>query len=231
MSEEFQSEISLLDLFYILWSKIIWIIAITAIFVIVGGIYAFKVLKDEYTSTASVLVLVENENESQSQNFTFGQRLVDTYTVLILSDLVINKVRAELDDNYTASEIRKSISVSGVKETIIIKLSVTRGTAEESQQFAKAFVSVVSDVTKDFEGFDNIEVLDCACLPVEPSGPNRVLYLLIATILGGIVSVGLILSLELMNGSIKSSKDIENKLKIRVLGTIPEYDISQGSKL
>lgn len=227
MSEGYQNELSLMDLIQIVLNKIFWIIGVTLIFAFFGYIYGYRILADEFTASSSMIVLVENSNESQSQNFTFGQKLVDTYTTLLLSDLVVNKVQTNLNGGYTDCELRNAISVTGVRDTIIIKLNVKRNSAIEAQEIANEFVDVVSLVAKDFEGFDNIEVLDRATLPRTSSGPNRVLYLLIGTLLGGIISVGMVLVLELVSGTINTAKDAEQKLKLRVIGIIPNYDVEE----
>jgi capsular polysaccharide biosynthesis protein len=79
-------------------------------------------------------------------------------------------------------------------------------------------------LSSEYEGFDNIEILDTAKVPTAPSGPNRMLYLMIGLVLGGLLGVGLVLLSEFLDTSIKSSKDIEQKLKLRVLSVIPDYE-------
>lgn len=231
MIQEYENEIGLKDLFHILLSKIYWIIGITMIFLVIGYLYAYVFLEDEYTSTASIIVLADNEGSTMDQNFTYGQKLVETYNELVLSDLVVDQVRVNLNDSISSKELKNSTNVVGVSNTVIIKLSITRNDPIEAQIVTNEFISVMENVVKNFEGFDNIEILDQANLPNNPSGPNRLLYVLIATILGGIVSLGLIFSVEMLSGTIKATHDIEMKLKQRILGTIPEYDFIQGDKL
>jgi capsular polysaccharide biosynthesis protein len=230
MTQEYENEISLMDLFQMLLCKIYWIIGITMIFLVLGYIYAYVFLEDEYISTASIIVLADNEESTMDQNFTYGQKLVETYNELALSDLVVEQVRTNLNDTISSKELRSSTNVVGVSDTVIIKLSITRQDPVEAQNIANEFIYVMEDTAKNFEGFDNIEILDQANLPISPSGPNRILYLVIAAILGGVISLGMIFCVEILSGTIKSTQDIETKLKQRILGTIPEYDFNQGDK-
>jgi capsular polysaccharide biosynthesis protein len=95
---------------------------------------------------------------------------------------------------------------------------------------ANQMVKVMQEVSSTYEGFDNIEILDEAQLPLQPSGPNRILYVVIGVILGGITGVGIIFIAEMMDKTIKTSKDIEQKLNLRVLATIPEYVMPEDQK-
>ena len=141
--------------------------------------------------------------------------------------MVIDQVIEDLNLEYSQESLRKNISVSGVQDTIIIKLSFVSDDAKASADIVNQMVEVMRDVSMIYEGFDNIEVLDAAQIDLEPSGPNRLLYLFIGIIIGGILGVGVILISEMMDKKIKTHKDIEQKLGLRVLATIPEYDIPE----
>jgi len=86
---------------------------------------------------------------------------------------------------------------------------------------------VMQEVSLNFDGFDNIEILDVATTPENPSGPNRLLYVVIGVLLGGIVGVGIVFMIELFDKTLKSPLDIERKLGLRLLAIIPDYTMEE----
>lgn len=227
MQEQELNEIDLLSLFRMLMNKWYWIVGATLLFFIISFIYATRMLDNEYTANASMIVLVSSEELNQDQSYRFGQSLAKTYTELAKSDTVIVRVMDELNLNYSHSQFRDMISISGVSETIIIKLEVVSNDDEEAMLIANKLIEVMQAVSLDYEGFDNIEILDTAHLPEGPSGPNRLLYVFIGVILGGIVGVGSVFLVEILDKSVKYPSDIEKRLGLRVLGTIPNYHMEE----
>jgi capsular polysaccharide biosynthesis protein len=224
------NEIDLMSLLGILLRKWYIILGFTVLFFIGSFVYAYVALDDQYTANASMMVLVSNEEQSNEQNFNFSSKLVKTYTELAKSNVVVDQVIDELDLSYSQENLRNRITVTGVQDTIIIKLSIVSNDNQMAMDIANKMVSVMQEVSGSYEGFDNIEILDQAQLPMSPSGPNRLLYLMIGIILGGITGVGVIFISEMMDKTIKTHKDIEHKLNLRVLATIPEYDVPEDQK-
>jgi capsular polysaccharide biosynthesis protein len=225
--EQASHELDLMTLFKMLVSKWYIIVATTLLGFGLAFLYAYMVLDNEYTANASMIILVSNENQSSEQNFNFSSKLKSTYTELAKSDIVTYRVIEELSLDYSPRALRDMMTITGVQDTIIIKLSVVTHDPVHARDIANKTVSVMQEVSLSFEGFDNIEILDVAQLPVVASGPNRLLYVIIGTLLGGILGVGVIFVIEMMDITIKTAEDIETKLKLRVLAAIPDYEMPE----
>jgi capsular exopolysaccharide synthesis family protein len=73
-------------------------------------------------------------------------------------------------------------------------------------------------------GTNNISIIDRALVPGAPSKPNWVRNLLTSALLGLLLGVGLAFLMELLDESIRSPEDVERKLGLPLLGTIPKLD-------
>jgi len=217
------NELDVKELVWMVLSKWYLLLAFVVLGLALSYAYAFGMLEDVYQAQASMIVLVESEEGSEMTNFTYGQRLVDTYTELAKSEQVIDRLE-ELNLPYTRSQYKNMMSLSGVQDTVIIKLMVEGTRPEDITLIANETMVAIQVLSSEYEGFDNIEILDTAKVPTSPSGPNRMLYLMIGLVLGGLLGVGLVLLSEFLDTSIKSSKDIEKKLNLRVLSVIPDYE-------
>ncbi|MFH5882088.1 YveK family protein [Liberiplasma polymorphum] len=227
-NNNYEQELDLLQLIKILLIR--WYIIVAATITVFGftAFYSFTMLDDVYTAEGSMLVQVESQQgQSDAVSFQLGQRLVDTYTEIAKSSRVLNELRTNLSLPYTNSQLRNMITVTGVRDTIIIKLSVVSDDPEEAQIIANELLAIIQTLaaSPEFQSLQNIDILDQAELPRTPSGPNRMLYLAIGIILGGMIGVFVVFIIEFLDRTVKTTKDVESKLGIRALGLIPDYNM------
>jgi len=220
-------EIDIVSLIKVLLRKW-WLIAATTVVVaVVAGVYAYVMLDDVYTAESSMIVQVTSDSESDYTNLLTGQRLVDTYTEIAKSNRVLDELIDNLDLEYSKTQLRNMIAVSSVNNTLIIQLDVENTDPILARDIANEVVDIVKDLSADYENLDNVGVLDVAATPTSPSGPNRMLYLAVGILLGGMIGVGIVLAIEYLDKDIKKGKDIEKYLGLRLLGTIPDYDMDE----
>lgn len=67
----------------------------------------------------------------------------------------------------------------------------------------------------------NIVVLGQATAPVAPSSPRLALNLVLATIVGGLIALGLTMGVEFMDRKVRSATDIITLVELPVIGTLP----------
>jgi capsular polysaccharide biosynthesis protein len=220
-------EIDLISLIKVLLRKWWLIGAVTVIGLLATALYAYLILDDVYTAESSMIVQVTNTGDSDYTNLLTGQRLVDTYTEIAKSNRVLDELIANLNLDYSKSQLRNMINVSSVRDTLIIQLDVESSDPVLAKDIANEVVSIVQVLSNDFENLDNVQVLDIAETPDSPSGPNRLLYMAVGILLGGMIGVGIVLAIEFLDKNIKKGKDVEQYLGLRLLGTIPEYDMDE----
>lgn len=227
MEEKQIDGLSIVELITLLLNR--WYIVVGGVLLgfIVAYLYAYNALQNEYTAYASmIVVLPQNPDSDENYNdFNYSVKLKDTYTELAKSDLVTLEVLEMLNLTLSSDQLRSMVSVVGVSDTVVIKLTVTSADPGLSSDIANAMVVTMRETAKGFEGFHKLELLDMAKVPTAPSGPNRPLFIIIGILLGGIVGVGGILIYELLNTKIKKEQDIEEQLGIKLLSVIPKYEL------
>lgn len=227
-NENYEQEIDLLELLRLLLNR--WYLVLASVLVVFGltTFYAVVLLDDTYTTESSVLVDVAGEEQADSGDILLAQRLLDTYTEVAESNRVINQLKEDLNLSYSNTTIRDMITISrGRGDSIVLKFSVTSTDAALASAMANGLVNIVQDIASDSSILHHMEILDTAQTPSLPSGPNRLLYMSIGLILGVMIGAFAVFLIEFFDKSIKTSKDIENKLELRVLGVIPEYVIDE----
>ena len=226
-NENQEVELDLIHIIKIILRRWILIGVITFAVTILAFGYAYLMLDDVYTAESSMIVQVTNTGDSDYTALLTGQRLVDTYTEIAESNRVLEELKTNLVIDYTNSQLRNMISVISVNDTLIVNLTVESNDPELAKDIANELVSIVKNLSTEFDGLEDVEILDTALTPTSPSGPNRLLYLMVGVLLGGMIGVGIVLAFEFLNKDIKTGKDVEKILGLRLLGLIPNYDMHE----
>lgn len=92
-----EMEIDLLELFYVLKSKILAILGVGLLFGCIACVYAGFLVKPLYTSSSMMLVLTKETTLSSLADLQMGSQLTKDYSILITSRPVLTDVIDQLD--------------------------------------------------------------------------------------------------------------------------------------
>lgn len=227
-------DFNLKDLFNIFWTKRVEIVLIMAIAVVVGFIYSYLLLKPEYKSTTSILLAKSNTSQSTdvtstSSEITLNQKLVSTYSDLIKTDRVLTQVINNLKIDKTVEQLQKSIQISAKDDTEIIEISVKDSDNEMARKIANETAQVfITQIAQQYYNMDNVYVVDEARAESEPYNINHVKDLLIFAAAGFVVACIYVLIANMLDTTVKSKEDIEKKLGLTVLTSIPICDFKKA---
>ena len=122
--ENEEMEIDLLELFYVLRSKILAILMCGIIF---GGLafgYAKYLVTPQYTSSSMMLVLTKETTLSSLANLQIGSQLTKDYSLLITSRPVLTEVADNLDLDMDYKALKDCITVTNQEDTRILQIAV-----------------------------------------------------------------------------------------------------------
>lgn len=222
-------EINLMEFFDYYLARVVYVLATIFAFVLLGSIYSLVIKTPLYQSSTTVVLARESDDTQKytQSDVLLNQNLVPTYSNIIKSRSVLRQVISKEKLDYTTDELSSLITVSSVENTEIIKVTVKNKDRELAKKIANAIVPVFSNKVKGFYNIDNVSVLDTAELASKPCNINYSKELIIYVMLGFILSSGVIFVIYYFDTTIKSTSDIEDKLKLTVLGTVP---IVKGGK-
>lgn len=222
-----EETIDLREYFFILKKKM-WIILLSAVICgVISGLASFFVLAPVYEANTTLIVNKEMENETTqmttSDDLNFVQKLALTYGEIIKSRSVITSAINKLNLDMTYEELSKEVSVTNIENTQIIKISVKNKNPKVAATICNTIPEIFSTEVQRIVKASGTEVIDKAAVPEKPIKPNKIINILIATVLGGMVSVFVVFLRESLNTKIKEPKDIEDKLGLPVFGIIPKF--------
>lgn len=226
-----EETVDLREYFHII-KKRAWIIAIiTVLAMLTSGIISFFILSPVYE--ANTTLIVNTEQNKSTNNMITGdqlavtQKLTLTYGEIIESRAVLNEVIKKLDLNVNYSELEKNITVSPVKDTQIMSITVQDANPTIARDIANSIPKVFTKEVKRITKANSVEVIDKAITPENPVKPNKVINVVIASILGVIIGLFIVIVLEYMDNKIKTPQDVEKYIDLPILGVIPNESIAK----
>ena len=229
-------ELDLKELIYMFWSKKIEIILITILFVIVGCVYSFVFTIPEYKSSTTLVLATLNEqksgkittNDSEAitqTDLTVNSKLVSTYSELVKSKSVLREVINNLGlDDIDEEQLKDDIKVSSVSDTELIEISVVNKVPAYASKIANEIAKVFSKKVSEIYFINNVYIVDKAETAQEPYNINHAKDIVIFAFIGIILASAKILLTNMLDNTVKTEQDIEEKIGLLVLAQIPEFD-------
>lgn len=190
----------------------VMIVGITVVF---GGLSFYKTHKDsnqsQYTAKTQVLVS-QTETASQKENEADSTVPMGTYRDLASNEKVVKNVEKILKKKHidiTAEEIREVTTVEFQDQSQVFSISVKTADKRRSQLIAKY---TAQEFQKEFEnivnGYDVKVLNDVPQVERESSNRKDLKIIVVATVVGFILSSGVALLLDLKDKKIHSDKDV-----------------------
>ena len=219
-------EIDLKELFEFIKKKIGLLITITVVICLLGCIYGLFIQKPMYKSYTTIILGGNETTASQTitqSDITLNKNLVDTYAEIVKSRRVLEQVIAELDLEENYEELSNKISVSSVNNTEIIKITVADSNPIEAKNVANVTANFFSKEVVKLYNMNNVNVLDEANEANEPYNINIPKQVIIYFFIGIIIALSILFIIFYFDRTIKSVEQVEQKIKLPILGGVEEY--------
>lgn len=201
-----------------------WIILVPLLFALLGGLISFFLISPTYEATTTLMV---NKGKEAQQGLTmedvnFGRQVIYTYAEIAKSNAVMEKVKKDLGlENGETFDV----TVAPLKDTQILNVKVQNTDPVFAFRAANSIASNFSKEVVRIAKVDNVQIVDSAILPKKPIKPNKVLNTLASGLVGLFLVVGIVFLKEMLDGTIRTEKDIEIHLGLNVIGKIPKYEV------
>ena len=204
-------ELDLREILFIFWEKKVQIILIVAIFVVIGGIYSMGFITPLYkSSTTLVLAKIDNEvdpitGESTitSSDITLNSKLVSTYSELVKSKKVLRTVISNLGITMDENSLRKRVSVTSVKDTELIEITITNEDPSIAAKIANETAKVFTENVTEMYNINNVHVVDEAEVASSPSNIHHKKNIVIFAGIGFAIAAVYVLLLHIFDTTIK----------------------------
>lgn len=208
--------------------KNLWLITLCAV---IAGLLMLTCTMNfvKPTYKASVTMYVNNSSGVNGQyisssDLAVAQRLVETYTNIIASNRVLDKVVEASEMDITSSRLRSMLAASAVGETEMFKIAVIAPDPEMARDLVNLIAEIAPDEISDIIPGSTAVVVDYAQIPTSRYGPNYVKNTVLGFLIGGVLVAALLVIQQVLDTRILKKEDLEKICGVPVLGLIPEID-------
>ncbi|HEU3365446.1 TPA: capsular polysaccharide biosynthesis protein [Streptococcus pneumoniae] len=227
MKEQNTIEIDVFQLFKTLWQRKLMILLVALVTSAGAFAYSTFIVKPEYTSTTRIYVVNRNQGDKPgltNQDLQAGTYLVKDYREIILSQDALEKVATNLKLDMPAKTLASKVQVAVPADTRIVSISVKDKQPEEASRIANSLREVAAEKIVAVARVSDVTTLEEARPATTPSSPNVRRNSLFGFLGGAVVTVIAVLLIELLDTRVKRPEDVEDVLKIPLLGLVPDFD-------
>lgn len=221
-------ELTFKDLFGVIKKRWIILAIVTVIFAAAGILFSSVIMEQKYESKATTLIIVQRPPEAQDKilsetNATTIVKAMATADV-IFGEMAI-KARQQGVGDFNPADLKRGLSVAQSNQNVnILNFTFTWSTPEKAQKL----LTIYSDLLTDY--IDNIDITENKInvmfserptLIKKAVSPNKILYTLVAAILGFIASAVVVLVVEFGSDRVKFVNNVGYRLNAEVIGEIP----------
>lgn len=218
-------EISLKDYLTILRKRKTLIITIMALSILVAAIGTGLITNPEYKSSTTMIVKgPEKQGQSDNDQKYLNQKLMNTYSEIIKSKAVMDKVEKNLSIDLSAKDIINNIEVENILDTDIIEINVVGKEPKLVAKAADEIAKMSMEYAKPIIDVENIEILDEARISKGQARSNLRSNIIIGGILGLVISIFIAFLLEYLDTTIKTPKDVKRHLGLSTIGIVTESE-------
>ena len=225
-------EINIRDFLNYLKKYVLVIVAVALVLIIGVFIYDKSIKKPLYTTYTTIILTKSNETQTGTtitqNDILLNQKLVETYSKIIKSKLVLEQVISETGVTYTAEELSENVSVEAYENTEMLKISVTDQDPELAASIANSIAQVFSGEIAKIYQINNISVVDVAVTPEEVSNNTLKRDLLLALFISIFGTIGVVFVVYYFDDTVKLTDDLEEEIGMPVVAKVFKSDI--GSK-
>ena len=218
--ESDEIEIDLGELLYYLLGKIWYVLIAAAALGALSLALTFFLIKPTYKSTTQMYVLNRQNTDTLTQSdLQSSSTLTNDYVVLIQSRTVLEKVIADMGLDMTYEALQEELSVSAVRDTRIISISVTDHDPYQARELANAIREEAGERIKTVMNIEAVNVVEEANIPTHKAGPSLKKSLLIGVLLGAFAVLAYFTLMFILDDKVNDAEDVE-KLRERPLQSL-----------
>ncbi|WP_339200413.1 Wzz/FepE/Etk N-terminal domain-containing protein [Peribacillus sp. FSL P2-0133] len=218
-----EETISINDIFKTLKKRWKLIILLTLIAALISGSISYFLLTPVYQSSTQILVnQKQSENQLDSTQIRSNIDMINTYSVIIKSPAILEKVIDELELEQSVEQLSEKITINSQENSQVFSLTVQDSNPSKAVEIANTVSETFQKEIKNIMNVDNVSVLAKAEIKENPTPvkPNPLLNIAIAIVVGLMAGIGLAFLLEYMDNTIKDEDDIDKLLELPILGSI-----------
>lgn len=217
-------EINLRDLLSYFKKHLVLFVVMVLFVVSAGTVYSVFIQKPEYKAQATVILSSDKSKTTIQNEINANKNLIDTYTEVVKSHRVLDRVKNEIQINDSYEQLVKKVTVASLKDTEIISISVVDLDKYHSYSLANKIADTFTDEISQIYNDKSVNVLDRAVEPQKPYNVDIIKQEAIYAAAGIILATAVIFLMFYFDRTIKTTEQIEQLFKLPIFGKVRKLE-------
>lgn len=233
---EYEGAFTLSDLARVVLKRL-WVIVLV-VAVVVGVAVGASFWQTPTYAASAMLMVGQEPGEGQSTNLAGSveglQQLTQNMTIAIGTRPVAEEAIQRLGLEISPEELLDNLTIEQVETSQFIRLGYTDTDPQRTQQIVNTVGVVSSERISQASvpgGALTATVYERAIIPVSPASPDPTRNGILAAALGLMLGIGLVLLMEYLDRSWRSSEEVEQISGVPNFATIPEFSLKTREKV
>ncbi len=221
VNREEEMEIDLLELLSEVLSHWKMVVLIAVLFAGIFFGYSKYMIVPQYESSSELYVLSKSTSITSLADLQMGTNLTNDYVEVVLGRPVLEQVIKNQNLDYTAKELKSKVTLVNPDNSRILRITVQDASPVEAKRIADEIAVVASQFISEKMDQEPPTIIQQGYADGEPVSPNIKKNTVLGGMLGAVLVVMIICISTLMNDTIMTPADMEKKVGLTVLGSIP----------
>lgn len=192
--------------------------------ILVGAIaylVSHLLLTPQYESTSELYVLSKSTSITSLADIQMGTNLTNDYMVVVKGRPVLEQVINNLEIDETYNSLNNKVALSNPSDSRILQITVTDPNPQRAKLIADEIARVSSAFISEKMDQDPPTIIQYGYADGEPVSPNVMMNTALGGMIGAFLAIIIIVATYLLNDTIMTAEDVERKLGMNLLGTLP----------
>ena len=184
----------------------------------------------QYEASSMIYLLSKSNAITSTLDIQIGKQMTADFSTLATSRPVVERVIKDLKLDKTYEQLVGQIKVTNPEDTQILKITVRDVDPKKACDISNAMADATADRVAEVMVTERPNTVEEAVVPKKPVAPSALKNTVIATALGMMLVMGLLLINYMIDDRIKTEEDVEKYLGLNTLASIPFSDSDKVEK-
>ena len=188
---------------------------------VIGLIISTFLITPLYESTSELYVLSKSTSITSLADIQMGTNLTNDYMVVAKGRPVLEQVITNLGIDETYGSLKANIALNNPSNSRILQITVTDPDPARAKLIADEIAKVAADFISIKMDQEPPTIISYGYADGKPVSPNTFMNTAVGGVIGAFLAMAIIVITYLLNDTIMNAEDVERKLGLNLLGTLP----------
>lgn len=219
--ESDEIEIDLKELFFEVLAEWKMIVVSTVLVGLILFLVSNFIITPQYQSTSKLYVFTKSTSITSLTDLQMGTNLTKDYMEILGSRPVLDQVIENLELDMLYSELAGILAFNNPTNSRILEITATHPDPEAAKAIADEVADVAAQFISDKMDQDPPSVLQYGYVAEGPVSPSVMKNTVIGALAGAFLAIAIVVITFLLNDTIMTPDDMERKVGLNVLASLP----------